>query len=155
MKVKDERLENLRNKIGRETYFLTIYLIALSIVIKKFVHGPELSGLGSEFLILIISGVYYAVRYWQMGILADEVEVHDRSSRLPMSTKNVVVGLGAGVIISLIFGLRSAVVYASTGQEKIFYFFLVFLAAFMIYIPVFLVLALVLNLASRKGGESN
>ncbi|KOP79654.1 DUF6773 family protein [Cytobacillus solani] len=139
-KIADERMINMQNKIYKEIYTIVMILCLISIVTKYYLYGIDAKIVTTELIILFVSGIYYTVRAASIGIFSDEVELHDRNSKVPMSSKNVYIGLGLGVIIGLFFGIRSAIVYGSGLLNSIFYFVIVFFATLMIYLPLFLVL---------------
>jgi uncharacterized membrane protein YbhN (UPF0104 family) len=106
----------------------------------------------TEYVILIGTGIYYWIRTARLGIYKDMVEIHDRSSKIPMSSKNIIIGLVSGVIISVFFGVRSAVLFGN-ASNRLWYFILVFFVCFMIYCPFFVALILLTDTASRKAAK--
>ncbi|TYS69527.1 hypothetical protein FZC76_04645 [Sutcliffiella horikoshii] len=138
-KVEDERIVNIQNKIYREIYFLVMAICLISIGFKFYQYGFGVNSIHTELAILFLQGVYYTVRGASMGVLSDEVEIHDRKSKVPMKWKTLFWGGASGVIIAIFFGLNSAFNYADTTAQAYSYFFMVFFVSLMIYIP-FLVL---------------
>ncbi|MBY0121262.1 DUF6773 family protein [Bacillus sp. S/N-304-OC-R1] len=138
-KAVDERVLNMQNKIYREIYLLIMGICFLSIVVKMYIFNLEPEQSITEFIILLISGIYYTVRATRLGIFSDEVEIHDRNCKIPMSSKNVYFGLGFGLLMSLFFGVRSAIVYGDGYGNTIFTFVLVFFVSLMMYVPFFLI----------------
>lgn len=140
-KVEDERIVTAQNKIYREIYFLVMAVCLISIGFKFFQYGfgSGVNSIFTELAILFLQGVYYTSRGASMGVLSDEVEMHDRKSRVPMKWKTLLWGGVFGVIIAIFFGLNSAFNYADTTAQAYSYFFMVFFVSLMIYIP-FLVL---------------
>lgn len=139
-KIADERINNMQNKIYKEIYMVVNALCLISVAIKYYLYGIDIKLVITELVILFASGLYYTVRAASLGIFSDEVELHDRNSKVPMSSKNVYIGLGLGVMIGLFFGIRSAIVYGNGLVNSLFYFIIVFFATLMIYLPLFLVL---------------
>lgn len=139
-KIADERIINMQNKIYKEIYMVVNALCLISVIIKYYLYGIDIKLVITELVILFASGLYYTVRAASLGIFSDEVELHDRNSKVPMSSKNVYIGLGLGVMIGLFFGVRSAIVYGNGLLNSLFYFVIVFFATLMIYLPLFLVL---------------
>ncbi|MCA0987333.1 DUF6773 family protein [Guptibacillus algicola] len=148
-KVLDERIAGLQNGIFRELYSITVGLCGLSIFHEQFFGDSSLENLWLELLIIIGGGVYYLVRSSMLGIFTDEVEMHDRSSKWKMSTKNIVisvlVGLGGSLSIATINSLR----FGETRGETIEFFFMIFFTCIIFYIP-FLFAILVLPYAFAK-----
>ncbi|NLP51706.1 DUF6773 family protein [Bacillus sp. RO1] len=138
-KVEDERIVTAQNKIYREIYFLVMAICLISIGFKFYQYGFAVSSIYTELAILFLQGVYYTARGASMGVLSDEVEMHDRKSKVPMKWKTLFWGGASGVIIAIFFGLNSALNYADTTAQAYSYFFMVFFVSLMIYIP-FLVL---------------
>jgi hypothetical protein len=133
----DERVKNLQNKIYKEVYVLVMIVCSISILIKFFKMGVSLDNVLTEWLIIFISSVYYYVRTAYLGILTDEIEVHDSNSKVKLGTKNVLFGVAFGLVFAIILGLNSAFNYADSTQQAIEYFFVVFLVSLLIYVPFF------------------
>ncbi|RKD71186.1 hypothetical protein ATL39_2581 [Sinobaca qinghaiensis] len=142
-KVKDEWIEQTKNKIYKELYVLVVLLCFFSIVYKETVNPEPFNLPVAELLILAGTGIYYTIRGWQFGIFSAEKEIHDRSSRIPMTAKHFIYTVAGGVGLSLFFGIRSAVVYGEGTSQSVYYFFLTFAGSLMIYIPVMLLLAFI------------
>ncbi|MGE7841074.1 DUF6773 family protein [Lysinibacillus sp. NPDC093712] len=133
----DERVKNLQNKIYKEVYVLIMIVCSISILIKFFKMGVSLDNVITEWLIIFISSVYYYVRTAYLGILTDEIEVHDSNSKVKLGTKNVLFGVAFGLVFAIMLGLNSAFNYADSTQQAIEYFFVVFLVSLLIYVPFF------------------
>ncbi|MGN7403579.1 DUF6773 family protein [Cytobacillus praedii] len=158
-KIADERIINMQNKIYKEIYMIVMVLCLISVAMKYYLYGIDVKLVTTELVILFASGIYYTVRAASLGIFSDEVELHDRNSKVPMSSKNVYIGLGLGVFIGLFFGIRSAIIYGNGLFNSLVYFFIVFIASLMIYLPFFLVLFAgsfsVAAKASKKASEQD
>lgn len=153
-KIEDERIVSTRNKLYREAYILAMALCVISIVVKYCLYGANIEMVTTEIVVLLLPALYYGVRSVRLGIYADEVEVHDRSSKLPFSLKNIMIGGIFGVAIALFFGIRSAILYGN-ASNSLWYFFILFVASFMIYIPCFVgVLAVSHALAMRNSRKA-
>lgn len=133
----DERVRNMQNQIYREIYMIVNVICLLSIVIKFITIEIAIQAILVEGIIVFASSIYYVVRTTYLGIFSDEVEMHDRTSKVKLSTKNIIIGIAMGLVFALIFGLNSAVNYADTTSEAIYYFFLVFFVSLFIYAPFF------------------
>ncbi|WP_077329564.1 DUF6773 family protein [Virgibacillus siamensis] len=142
-KMKDERVINQQNKIYREVYTLIIIICVISVALKFYLYGFQSGSVYTEMAILFVSSVYYAFRSASLGIYSDEVEMHDRTSKLPMQKKNVITGLLFGIAMALIFGTRSAVLYGEDTGNSIYTFFMVFIVSLIIYIPFFVLVTLI------------
>lgn len=148
-KQADERIVNIQNKIYKEIYML-VMLICLASVIGKFIMLGMDTSVITELAILLASSLYYLIRSASLGIYSDAVEVHDRTSKFKMSTKNIITGSVMGVGLALFFGLRSAVLYADGGLQSLWYFVLVAFVSLMIYVPLFLALTFGLHTVANK-----
>lgn len=140
----DERIENIRNKIFKEMYYVMMVICSISVFVKMYKFG-----LGSNFLteeailelvILIVGGVYFLARSIFLGVFWDEVEIHDRTSKTPMSKKTIIRSVGLAFLISFIMGINSAVSYADSSSQGLWYFILVLCVSLMIYLPILLIL---------------
>lgn len=155
-KIVDERIVSTQNKIYREISILVFMISILSIIVKLYLYGPQLTNVITEYLILITQGVYYLIRSSNLGIYSDEVELKERTSNIAMSTKNILIGLGLGIAIGIYFGARSAYLYGESFYNSVWYFFLVFFASFLIYVPFFVVfLVMTHHLANRRSKKVN
>ncbi|OAB44431.1 DUF6773 family protein [Paenibacillus glacialis] len=155
----DERIVNTRNKLYKETYILVYILFGISVIVKILYFDQNIRMMITEIVIFGVASLYYGTRSILLGLYSDEVEIHDQRSKLPMSIKNVIWGLGIGVALALCFGIRSAIVYGDGGLHSLQTFFIVFIASIMIYIP-FLSVAMLLthhfaNQASKKAAQKD
>ncbi|MGG0287292.1 DUF6773 family protein [Peribacillus butanolivorans] len=58
-------------------------------LVKIYKYGVGSGELYLELVILLASGVYYLARSIFLGVFWDEVEMHDRTSKTPMSKKTI------------------------------------------------------------------
>jgi hypothetical protein len=144
LKVKDERITHIQNKIYAEIYILVIVICGVSMGVKHYAYGLYIEDMATELVILIASGVYYVYRSASLGIFSAEMEMHDRKSKRSMQKKNLIASISLGIGIALYFGINSAVRYADGLGQIIYYFFLTAAASLMIYLP-FLIMFLVVG----------
>lgn len=149
-KPKDERVEQAKNQIYRELFVVVTGLCFLSILVKQYMEVEAYADVAPEPMILIVMAVYYMVRGWQLDIFSAEREMHDRRSRIPMTAKNFIYAGAGGVAISLYFGTRSAIVYGEGTAQSIYYFFLVAAGSLMIYIPLLVGLAFLIEVFTKS-----
>lgn len=116
-KITDERVVNIQNKIYKEVFQLAIAISILSIIIKFYLYGLNSELVITEFIIIIIPSFFYTVRTIWLGIYSDEIELHDRTSKIPMSIKQVFVGLVTGIAIAMFFGVRSSLLYGNESNR--------------------------------------
>lgn len=152
-KQMDERVVNTQNKIYKEIYTLIMLICLLSVIVKFVAMGTDTSVI-TEVVIMLASSLYYLIRSVSLGVYSDAVEVHDRSNKFKMSTKNIVAGSAFGLGLALFFGLRSATLYADGTMQSLWYFILVFAVSLMIYVPVFLLLTFGLHTAANKASTN-
>ena len=146
----DERITHTRNMLYKETYFVVVLICFASMLAKNIYYGQNVSMITTELVLLVVTALYYGIRSIKLGIYSDEVEVHDRKSKLPMNMKNVIWGLCLGVVLATWFGINSSVNYAEGTLQSIWYFILVFFVSLIIYIPIFLiVIVMTHNLAYK------
>ncbi|MEK5078488.1 DUF6773 family protein [Solibacillus sp. FSL W7-1436] len=139
-KIVDERVYNMQNKIYREIYLLTMIILIVSIGVKIYRFGINMESIATEMVILIAASLYYGFRSSQLGVFADEVELHDANSKFSYSTKQLILGSGLGLAIALFMGINSAYQYADSSAQAIEYFFIVFIVSLIIYVPLYLLL---------------
>jgi hypothetical protein len=136
----DERLENVRNKIYKEIYRIIMAICLVSLIFKILILDTRTEGIVLELLILFVSGVYYLARSIFLGLYWDEVELHDRKGGIPMSNKTIFMSGGLSLLIAVFMGINSAVSYADSSSQGLWYFVLVLLVSIMIYLPILLLL---------------
>lgn len=146
----DERITNSLNKVYKEAYYVVMLICFISIAVKFYLYGYDIKFIVSEFLIIIIPGLFFQVRTVWLGLYSDEVEIHDRTSKIPMSAKSIVIGLGFGVGMALFFGIRSSILYASNNSQQVWYFITVFFVSLIIYCPFFIAVTSIPNLVASK-----
>lgn len=153
-KFEDERIINTKNKIYKEAFIIVMVMCMVSIVAKYYFFGFDFKQFALELAIITVSGLYFFIRSVLLGLYSDEVEIHDRNSKTPMSTKNIVMGISSGVFMALYFGIRSSILYAESILQKIMFFAVVFCVSLMIYCPIFIAISnipfLIGNKASKK-----
>ncbi len=140
----DERIENIRNKIFKEMYYVVMTICLISVFFKMYKFGIGESALMEEaileLVILIVGGVYFLARSIFLGVFWDEVEIHDRTSKTPMSKKTIRRSVGLAFLIAIIMGVNSAVSYADSTTQGFWYFIQVLFVSLMIYLPILLIL---------------
>lgn len=129
----DERVKNQQNKIYREINYIVLLVCSISILIKSITMGASLQNVLTELLILIIISVYYSVRVAYLGIFTDEVEIHDSTSKIKLSTKYIISGVSIGMVVAIIMGVNSAFNYAESTPQAIYFFFMVFFVSLFMY----------------------
>lgn len=149
-KPKDERVEQAKNQIYREMFVVVTGLCFLSILVKEYMEIEAYGGVAPELTILLVMSLYYMARGWQLDIFSAEREMHDRRSRIPMTAKNFIYAGAGGVAISLYFGTRSAILYGEGTAQSINYFFLVAAVCLMIYIPLLIGLAFLIEAITKS-----
>lgn len=151
-KIMDERITNTINKIYKEAYFLAMIISLISIVVKYSLYGVNVRLVITEILIIFVPCLYYLIRIVRLGIYLDEIEVHDRTNKISMSTKKIIVGLVLGVAIAVFFGLRSSILYGN-DSNRLWYFIIVFFVSIGIYIPFFVSIIVFTDAVSRKASK--
>ncbi|MDF9759823.1 hypothetical protein OKW24_001596 [Peribacillus simplex] len=154
-KIKDERVEHVRNKIYKEMYHVILAICLVSALFKLYKYGAGSGELYLEFVIIIAGGLYYLARSIFLGVLWDEVEMHDRTSKTPMSRKTIFGTVALALIIATILGVNSAVSYADSSSQGLWYFILVSFVSVMIYLPILLLFFGGIYLLAKKIGMKN
>lgn len=139
-KVVDERIVNMQNKIYREIYMGIMAVCLASIAVKFYLNGKDLGNVTTELVIIMGQGIYYIIRSTSMGLLSSEVEMHNRNSKMSFTKKNIILPGLAGLGLAAFFATNSAVSFADTREECIYYFILVFFVTLLFYIPFFLII---------------
>ncbi|MFG6147520.1 DUF6773 family protein [Halobacillus sp. B23F22_1] len=152
-KPQDERVTTLQNKIYRELYHVIILICAGSLVYKSIQREAYIDNTWLEMLILIGGVIYYLARASHLGIFTDEVEMHDRSSKIKLNTKYLITSLMIGGGLSLFFAVNNSLRYGETTQETIFYFFLILITSLIINVPILLGLFVVPSLIAKHNSD--
>ncbi|MFD1019494.1 DUF6773 family protein [Thalassobacillus hwangdonensis] len=149
----DERVTNLQNKIYRELYMFVAIVSVLSLVLKTLNDDRNI---WTELIILVGGGVYYLIRAASLGIFSDEVEMHDRSSKIKLNKKNVIVGLVMGIGFSLTIAIVNSQRYSDGPEEALTFFLMIFFTCIVIYIPLMLgIMVIPYKLAKDKSDRVN
>ena len=155
-KQKDERLTTLQNKIYREMYILIVVICALSVLYKQFLVEDGTQHLWTEIILFSASSGYYLIRSTMLGIFSDEVELHDRSSKMSFSKRNFVISLFLGVGFSLFLAIRNSLKYGDGTEETVYFFLTILFFCLLIYIPVlFCIMVLPYAVAKYKSDKIN
>lgn len=152
-RILDERIINMQNKIYREIYIIITIVCFASIGIKLFAIGREFNLIITEFIILILSGIYYQYRSVKTGMFSEEVEISNANSKFKYNTLTIITSVLLGVLLGFVFGLNSALNYADSTAQAIYYFILVFFTSLMIYIPIMLLLFSVPQIISKRQSD--
>ncbi|MFJ8258228.1 DUF6773 family protein [Peribacillus asahii] len=149
-KTTDERIENVRNKIYKEMYHVIMAICLVSFVVKMYKYGAGIEEVVLELVIVIGGGVYFLARSIFLGVFWDEVEMHDRTSKTSMSMKTIFSSVGLAFIIAVVMGINSAVSYADSSSQGLWYFTLVSFVSVIIYLPILLFLFGGIYLLAKK-----
>ncbi|MEH6947414.1 DUF6773 family protein [Bacillus sp. JJ634] len=149
-KTTDERIENVRNKIYKEMYHVIMAICLVSFVVKMYKYGAGIEEVVLELVILIGGGVYFLARSIFLGVFWDEVEMHDHTSKTSMSMKTIFSSVGLAFIIAVVMGINSAVSYADSSSQGLWYFILVSFVSVIIYLPILLFLFGGIYLLAKK-----
>lgn len=121
-KVKDERIVQVQNKILGETYFIIVFLLFISVLVKAYVMKSDYTNYIAELLIIVLSVIYVAVRSMVAG-----------NNLMGTSKRNKILCVlgtfGASIIITVINGVKN---YTSYGEHYSGLFDWHFLAALAI-----------------------
>lgn len=149
----DERVKNLQNKIYKEIYVMVIIVCIISIVYKFTTMEMSLQNVTTEWLIILITSIYYFIRSAFLGIFTDEVELHDSMHKVKLSTKYIILGVAMGMFFAIILGINSAFNYADSTQEAIYFFFLVFFVSLFMYALFFAGFLMLMYAAAKKKSD--
>lgn len=151
----DERIENVRNQIYKEIYMIISVICLVSFFLKVLLFDVGAKGVILELLIILVGGFYYLARSIFLGVYWDEVELHDRNSKVPMSNKTIYSSVGLALLIAIFMGINSAVNYADGTSQGMWYFVLVSFVSIAIYLPIFLLLFGGIYIVAKKIAMKN
>ncbi|MDD4843668.1 MAG: hypothetical protein PHU31_04985 [Anaerotignum sp.] len=69
MKIRDERVEQARNKIYGELFQILFLFVMTTFLVKALYYKMELSQCITEFVIMIVTPIYQMVRSRQLGVV--------------------------------------------------------------------------------------
>lgn len=152
-RLKDERLENLENKVSKEMVYLVYAVLVGSLIYKhfRFGFGPEGASAWLELTLILTLSVYSTIRYKALGLFVAKAEEYNAGHKMKYSVSQMIIGGLFGLVFALSFGINSAVNYADTTAQSVYYFFLVFgVSAFIYMVPFALLMGIVPWLSERK-----
>ncbi len=147
MKIKDERVLQLNNKIQSEAYFVVLFLLAASVFVKGYVMDMSFSQYAVEFGIIILSTAYIAVR----GMLVGYNFMDTSKGGKTLTVSAILV---SSLAISIINGIRNYSLYGHK-YTGIFdgYFIAVLVVTFISAVVFISVIFVLLYWFNRKGQQ--
>ena len=127
--MKDERIEQAKNKIWSELAIIMYLGVALSFSVKILVFKMDLMECITEYLILIFTPLYQFIRMHMMKISI----YSERGNK--QSIKNILIAIYAFLVVSAvsIFKMKESAVYVwQNSVPFIFAFLVLFLSIFFI-----------------------
>lgn len=127
--MKDERIEQAKNKIWSELAIIMYLGVALSFSAKILVFKMDLMECITEYLILIFTPLYQFIRMHMMKISI----YSERGNK--QSIKNILIAIYAFLVVSAvsIFKMKESAVYVwQNSVPFIFAFLVLFLSIFFI-----------------------
>lgn len=104
MKIKDERVSQLTNKIQSEAYYVALFLLATSVFIKSYVMDMSFLQYAVELSIIILSSVYIAIRGMFLGY---EFVNNSKNGKIL-----VVAGIvTSSLVLSIVSGIKNYSLY--------------------------------------------
>ncbi|WP_048600787.1 DUF6773 family protein [Rubeoparvulum massiliense] len=104
MKIKDERVSQLTNKIQSEAYYVALFLLTTSVFIKSYVMDMSFSQYAVELGIILLSSVYIAIRGMFLGY---EFVNNSKNGKIL-----VVAGIvTSSLVLSIVSGIKNYSLY--------------------------------------------
>lgn len=146
MKIKDERVLQLNNKIQKEAYILVLILAIASICIKSHVMGMPFAQYVTELTIIILSTLYIAVRSMLLGYNF----MNDSKSSIILTISAILV---ISLAISIINGVKNYSLYGNKYTSILDGHFIAVLVVTFIFSTVFMSLTFALLYGLNKSGQ--
>ncbi|MBU5671495.1 DUF6773 family protein [Paenibacillus brevis] len=147
MKIKDERVLQLNNKIQSEAYFVVLFLSAASVLIKSYVMDMSFSQYAVELGVIVLSIAYIAVRSMLVG--SNFMNTSKGGKGLTVSAVLVL-----SLAVSITNGIRNYTLYGDKYTGIFDGYFIAVLAVTFISAAVFIsVVIALLYWFNRKGQE--
>ena len=128
--MKDERIEQAKNKIRSEMAIIILYSVAISFVVKTLVFNMTLRESITEYLILIFFPLYQFIRMHMM-----KISIYSER-RNKYSMKNLLITIAMLVVASAVYilnSLKNSAVY-DWRSPVIFLFIFIILFATIFFI---------------------
>lgn len=125
--MKDERIEQAKNKIRSEMTVIIIWGVAISFLVKTLVFKMNLQQCSTEYLILILSPLYQFIRMHTM-----KINLYDKHGN-KQSVKKVIMTIIFLALASVAFIVNSAKYKTNGSIISLFPFLLVFLVFLFIF----------------------
>lgn len=146
MKIKDERVLQLNNKIQKEAYILVLFLAIASICIKSYVMEMPFTQYMTELGIIILSTLYIAVRSMLLGY---NFMNNSKSSKILTVSDILVLSLA----ISIINGVKNYSLYGNKYTGILDGHFIAVLVVTFIFSVVFISLIFALLYGLNEAGQ--
>ncbi len=127
--LKDERVEQAKNKIYSELMLIIFYMVVLSFLVKAVYFNMNLEQCATEYIIMILCPLYQAIRSRQLGVVLTEQK--------PSWKKEVIPGIIILLVAAMIW-LKNGSVALHTRNASALISILVFIALFAVVRSLFL-----------------
>jgi len=128
--MKDERIEQAKNKIRSEMAIIILYGVAVSFLVKKLVFNMDIQECITEYLILIFFPLYQFIRMYMMKISI----YSERGNK--QSIKNLLIAIALFLVasaVSIVNSKKDLAVYDwQNSVTFIFVFLVLFVSIFFI-----------------------
>ncbi|KXL54095.1 hypothetical protein CLNEO_01910 [Anaerotignum neopropionicum] len=128
MKIRDERVEQNKNKILAELMRLVCFFVVISFVVKSLYFKMDLSQCITEYVIIIFAPIYQMVRSRQLGV------VLTTNLREQLNPKRNIIMAILGVVVFFFIWFTSG---RQVTKEFAFWYIATFLVAFFLIRVVF------------------
>lgn len=125
--MKDERIEQAKNKIRSEMTVIIIWCVAISFFVKTLVFKMGIRECITEYLILILSPFYQSIRLHML-----KVSLYDKHGK-KQSVKKLIMTTIFLVVASVVFIVNSAKYHSNGSIFSLFPFSLLLLALLFIF----------------------
>ncbi|EHQ88107.1 DUF6773 family protein [Desulfosporosinus youngiae] len=116
--MKDERIEQAKNKIRSEMAIIILYAVAISFLVKTLVFNMDLQECITEYIILIFFPLYQLIRMHMMKVSIYSKRLNKQSIRNFLIAIAVIVFVFSVIIINSVkksdlYNWQSSVVFIS------------------------------------------
>jgi DNA-binding XRE family transcriptional regulator len=124
--MKDERIEQTKNKIRSELAIIILYGVAISFLVKTLVFNMTIRETFTEYLIMIFFPLYQFIRMHMMKISI----YSERGNK--QSVKNLIIAIAVLMVVFIAFIFASMRKSAAYDWQSSVVFLFIFLALFVI-----------------------